>query len=145
MQVSEIMTENPACCSPDASIQEAAQLMIDCDCGEIPVVDNEGRPVGVITDRDICCRAVAQGLDSETSVGDIMSSPVLTVLPEDSIEDCCQLMDENQVRRVPVVDESGICCGIVSQADNAQAAGDSDIGRVVRDISRQTSESSRVH
>ncbi len=145
MQVRDIMTENPACCSADSSIQEAAQMMVDCDCGEIPVVDDQDRPVGVITDRDICCRAVAEGLDCETSVGDIMSSPAVCVSPQDSVEDCCQLMDENQIRRVPVVDEAGVCCGIVSQADIAQVVEDSDSGRFLRDVSRQTASASHAH
>ncbi len=64
MQVREIMTENPACCGPENSVQEAARLMVQNDCGEVPVVDQSGQPVGVITDRDIACRCVAQGKDS---------------------------------------------------------------------------------
>lgn len=145
MKVRDIMTENPSCCSPDSSLQEAAKLMADCDCGELPVLDAQGRPAGVITDRDICCRAVAEGLDTaQTSVQTIMSAPAVTVRPEDSIEDCCQLMDDKQIRRVPVVDESGECCGIVAQADIARAMDASDTGHLLRDISQPLSEPSRA-
>ena len=144
MQVREIMTENPACCSPDASIQEAARLMMEHDCGEIPVVDGQNRPVGVVTDRDISCRAVAQGKDpARTTVREVMSEPVVTVKPEDSVESCCQSMEENQIRRVPVVDESGSCCGMVAQADIAGQTSGDKTAEVVRDISKPTEEASR--
>lgn len=69
MKTSEIMTNDPACCKEDQSLQDAARLMVDNDCGQIPVVDDEGGLVGVITDRDVCCRAVAEGMSAETRVG----------------------------------------------------------------------------
>lgn len=145
MQVREIMTENPACCTPETSLQDAAKLMADCDCGEIPVIDDQGHPVGVITDRDICCRAVAQGMGpTQTRVHEVMTSPVLTVGPDSSIEECCQLMDDNQIRRVPVIDESGACCGIVAQADIARSVGEPEIGHVVRDISQPSQDASQL-
>lgn len=145
MKVREIMTENPACCSPESSLQNAAKLMADRDCGEIPVVDDQKRPVGVITDRDICCRAVAIGLDPEqTKVNEIMSSPVVTVGPDDDINQCCQLMDDNQIRRVPVIDDSGACCGIVAQADIARKLDEPEVGHIVHDISQPASEPSRA-
>jgi CBS domain-containing protein len=94
------------------------------------------KPVGVITDRDITCRSVAMGNNPlEMTAGDCMSSPCITVTPEMSVEDCCQVMEENQVRRVPVVDESGACCGIVAQADIAQHASKRETARVVKEIS----------
>jgi CBS domain-containing protein len=145
MQVHEIMTANPSCCSPDASLQEAAKLMDECDCGEIPVVDEQRRPIGVITDRDICCRAVAKGMDpAQTRVREVMSEPVVTVTPEDSVEECCQRMEENQIRRVPVVDDSGACCGIVAQADVARHVDEHETAEVVRDVSRPTQTASRA-
>ena len=121
MNVSNIMTPNPQCCTANTSVRDAARMMLDCDCGEIPVVDNMRRPVGVITDRDICCRVVAGGMNvDECTVGECMSSPALTVNMNASVEACCQLMEANQIRRIPVVDQSGCCCGIVSQADLAR-------------------------
>lgn len=145
MQVREIMTTNPACCTPESSLQDVAKLMADCDCGEIPVLDEQGRPVGVVTDRDIACRAVAQGKDpAQTRAREVMSQPVVTVTPEENLEACCQRMEENQIRRLPVVDQSGRCCGMVSQADIARAAPEHEVAEVVRDVSRPTPESSRV-
>lgn len=144
MQVREIMTENPACCAPDASVRDAARLMVDNDCGEIPVVDAQGKPVGVITDRDIACRAIAEGKDGKTQVREVMSSPAITVSPETNVEDCCRTMEENQIRRVPVVDEKGSCCGIVAQADVALEGTGQMAAEVVRDVSRPSEDASRA-
>lgn len=136
MHVRDIMTQNPTCCAPDTSVQAAAKLMMDNDCGEIPVLDDNGIPVGVITDRDIACRCVAEGKAHETRVGDVMSTPVVTVTPTTSIADCCAAMEENQIRRVPVVDDSGKCCGMVSQADIALGSDIQNTGELVRDMSK---------
>lgn len=140
MQVSEVMTENPACCGPKDTVKAAARLMVENDCGEIPVVDEGGKPVGVVTDRDIACRCVAKDKPTDTAVGDVMSAPVVTVTPETSIDDCCTTMEENQLRRVPVVDAEGKCCGMVSQADIAKSAGAKDTSELVRRISEPASE-----
>lgn len=142
MEVSEIMTEDPQCCTEDASLQDAAQLMRDWDCGAIPVVDNQGRPVGIVTDRDICCRGVAENRPASTQVQEIMSSSLITVTPNESVERCCELMDEHQIRRLPVVDSDGVCCGIVSQADLARQLSEEQVGHIVQDIS-QPSQSER--
>lgn len=144
MQVREIMTDDPACCRPETPMKEAARLMAENDCGELPVIDERGAPVGVVTDRDIACRGVAQDRSGDTPVREVMSSPVVTVKPDTSLEDCCATMEENQIRRVPVVDESGGCCGIVSQADVAEAAPEHETAELVRDVSRPTPEPSRV-
>ncbi|WP_371827029.1 CBS domain-containing protein [Microvirga sp. VF16] len=138
------MTANPACCASETPMKDAAKLMADKDCGELPVVDEQGRPIGVVTDRDICCRGLAEGKSPETPVREVMSSPVVTVTPGTSLEDCCKTLEENQIRRVPVVDENGSCCGMVSQADIAQHAPENETARVVRDVSRPTAEASRV-
>jgi CBS domain-containing protein len=144
MQVQEVMTTSPACCGVDTPLKEAAKLMADHDCGEIPVVDDQGRPVGVVTDRDIACRGMAQGKAADAPVSEVMSTPVVTVSPETSLDDCCKTLEENQIRRVPVVDESGACCGMVSQADIARHASEHETAQVVRDVSRPTHEDSRV-
>ena len=139
MQVKDIMTREPACCTPDTNLQEVARLMVECDCGEIPVVENRQsmKPVGVVTDRDICCRTVAEGKNPlELTAGDCMSSPCVTVTSEMGVEDCCRVMEENQIRRVPVVDERGACCGIVAQADIAQRASERETAEVVKEVSR---------
>lgn len=139
MKVKDIMTKNPACCMPETKLQEAAKMMVDNDCGCIPVVeDNKNqKPVGMITDRDITIRTVADGKNPlEMTVGDVMSKNVITVTGDSSVEECCNLMEKNQVRRVAVVDENGGCCGIVAQADIAIKAEDSKTDKVVEKISK---------
>lgn len=144
MQVRDVMTSDPACCAPETPIREAAKLMSDCDCGEIPVLDEAGKPIGVVTDRDIACRAVAQDKSPDTPVREVMSQPVLTASPDMSLDDCFNLMEDNQVRRLPVVDGGGACCGMVSQADVARAAPEDETAKLLRDVSRPTAEPSRV-
>ncbi|WP_233548422.1 CBS domain-containing protein [Aurantiacibacter zhengii] len=136
MKISEIMTSDPACCKEDQSLQEAAKLMVDNDCGEIPVIDDDGGLVGVITDRDVCCRAVAEGMPAETQVGDVMTRSVVSVTPDTSLEDCLASMENSQVRRVPVIDDDGKCCGMVSQADIARTGSDAKTADLVQQISR---------
>jgi CBS domain-containing protein len=147
MQVKDIMTKSPACCTTDSNLQEVARLMVEHDCGESPVVESlqSMKLVGVITDRDITCRAVAEGKNPlEMTAGDCMSSPCVTVTPETSVEDCCQVMEGNQVRRVPVVDENGACCGIVAQADIAEHASNQETIKVLKGVSQPNDSPSRV-
>ena len=145
MQIQEIMTQDPACCTPEANVRDVARMMADNDCGEIPVLDESSRPIGVVTDRDIACRVVAQGNDPERTIArDVMSSPVITASPEDDVADCLEKMEQNQIRRVPVVDESGACCGMLAQADIARAASEGDIAELVRDVSQPSRQPSRA-
>jgi pyruvate,water dikinase len=138
-KVRDIMTKNPATCLPDATLEFAAKLMLDHDCGEIPIIDNEKdmRPIGVITDRDICCRSIALGKNPlNLLVRDCMSSPVKTIKVDSSVEDCCDLMESSQVRRIPVVDHNGRICGVVSLADIAASADDKKTSEVIKEICR---------
>ncbi|MGI8541926.1 MAG: CBS domain-containing protein [Aridibacter sp.] len=142
MNVKEIMTKNPACCTTDNTLQEAAKMMKDNDCGCIPVVENmeSKKPVGVITDRDICCRTVAEGKNPlDLTVKDAMTSNVETVKADSSVEDCCNLMEDKQIRRVVVVDNDGGCCGIVAQADVAIKSTDNKIAEMVEKVSKSSS------
>jgi len=134
MDVRSVMTPNPACCGPDTTLQQAAQLMQQHDCGQIPVV-GDGQLVGVITDRDIAVRAVAQGRDAGARVGDYMTAPVTTVKPDCTLEDCCNLMESNKIRRVVVVDDQGGVAGIVAQADVARSGRDAKTAEVVKEVS----------
>lgn len=135
MEIRSLMTASPVCCSQGMTLQEAAKLMMDNDCGQIPVIDGARQPIGVITDRDIVLRGVAAGRDpTSTSVGDCMSAPVTTVAANCSLDDCCQLMERNKIRRVVVVDDRGIC-GIVAQADVALAGQDGKLAGVVKEVS----------
>ena len=141
MQTKEIMTRDVACCTRDTNLQEVARMMTECDCGAIPVVEDleTRRPVGIITDRDITCRAVAQGKNPlEMTAGDCMTESCTTVTPETDVEECCHVLEEKQIRRVPVVDESGGCCGMVAQADIARHAGERQAVEVVHQVSQPT-------
>jgi len=145
MQVKEIMTADPACCISETALQEVAQMMIDHDCGEIPVVGNKETklPIGVITDRDIVCRTVARGLNPlDLTAADCMSTPCVTVTPDMSVEECSRILEENKIRRVPVVDADGSCCGIVAVADIALHAKRSEAAEVVKEVSEPTSAAS---
>ena len=147
MQVKEVMTADPVCCTPGTPIPAVAQMMVDNDCGEIPVVEDKTSmlPVGVITDRDIVCRVVAKGINPlGTIAADCMTQPCVTVTPEMSIEECCKIMEENQIRRVPVVDAGGSCCGIVALADVALQTKDSVAGEVIKEVSEPTAAASAV-
>lgn len=124
MRVHDAMTFPPAICSADADLTKVARLMAECDCGEIPLSDpfEDDRIIGVVTDRDIVCRAVAAGKASQSRAQEIMTSPAITVEPGDDLDRAIGVMVRNQVRRLPVVDERGVCIGIVSHTDVARVA-----------------------
>jgi CBS domain-containing protein len=139
MKVQDIMTSDPACCTRDTRLEDVARMMVERDCGEIPVVSSARNPipVGVVTDRDIVTRAVATGRNPvDMTASEVMTTPVVTTTPDASLEDIARLCVENQVRRVPVVDEQGQCCGIVAQADLALAAPERVTVEVVRVVSQ---------
>jgi CBS domain-containing protein len=103
------------------------------------VTDSSNRLIGVITDRDIVCRVVAKGKNpSAVTAAECMSEPVVVVNEETKLEDVLAVMEENQIRRVPVVDGSGCCCGIISQADVALCAHENKVGELVREVSKDT-------
>ncbi len=130
MKISELMTKNPCTVTPDTPVSEAARLMKEEDVGIIPVVERvggaetRGRLVGVVTDRDIAVRLVAEGRATDAPVRDVMSGGVKTASPNDEAEAVMSLMGREQVRRIPVVDERGSLVGVVSQADFARKASD---------------------
>jgi len=137
--VSSVMTANPASCTAQTPLRDVARMMIDNDCGQIPVVDDARRPIGVITDRDIAVRVVAQGRDSNAAcASDAMSSPVRTVNADCSIKDVVCAMEADKVRRLPVVDSDGRLAGIVSIADLALAGKDEATAEVVKEVSERT-------
>ena len=145
MQVKDVMTPEPACCTPDTTLRRVAEMMVEHDCGEIPVVEDMAsmKPVGVITDRDITCRAVAKGLNPLVmTASDCMTTPCVTVRPDATLEECCRVLEENRIRRVPVVDAGGACCGIVALADVAKHAKKRETAEVVREVSEPTSSAS---
>ena len=121
MKVSEIMTASPACCSPTDSLRDAARIMRDNDCGAVPVVEND-RVVGIITDRDLAIRAVAEGLSADSPVSGCLTHEPRCCSEDADVDEVARVMSENQVRRVPIVGAEGRVVGIVSQADLALAA-----------------------
>jgi len=143
MKVSEIMTQHPRTVSPETSVSDAARLMKEEDVGIVPVVEHaggaesRGRLVGVVTDRDIVVRHVAESRSTDGPVRDIMSGGVRTCSPDDSVEDVMEIMGREQIRRVPIVDERGSLVGVVSQADLARKAGnDGRVGATVEQVSQ---------
>jgi len=133
--VQEAMTVNPTAITPDTTAQEAARLMKSEDVGALPIVE-DGRLTCVVTDRDLTIRGVAEGLAAETPVSELASKNVVTIDPQQSIEEAARLMAEHQVRRLPVVEEDGRLVGMLAQADVAQAGHDSLTGEVVQKISQ---------
>jgi CBS domain-containing protein len=143
--VSDLMSDTLAVCTPDTPIEDVARLMVQHRCGEIPVVDNvdRGVPVGVVTDRDIVCRLVAKGKNPLTvRAEECMSQPAITVRADQPLPDAIATMERHQIRRVPVVDSSGICVGVLSQADVAWKA-ENAVGELVREVSRDTGSEAR--
>lgn len=131
MKVKDLMTPNPIYCSSNTSLSKVAQLMRDEDFGEIPVCANE-RVIGVVTDRDIVCRTIAEDKDPlRMTAGDIMSRLVVTTSPEDELEDAIEIMEEDKVRRLPVVDQEWRLVGILSASD-VSAVSAKKAGKILR-------------
>ena len=138
MTVQTAMTSNPACCTPTTPLVEVAKMMLDHDCGQIPVVDSAGshQPVGVVTDRDIVVRMLAHGKNPLDGVAsDCMTTPCITVSAQNSLVDCASAMEKGKIRRVPVVDTHGRISGIVSLADIARCADATTTVDVVKEVS----------
>ncbi|MFL5582312.1 MAG: CBS domain-containing protein [Gemmatimonadaceae bacterium] len=136
MKARDLMSKNPSCVTPEMSIRDAARLMKTEDVGVLPVVESEGskRVVGLVTDRDIAVRAVAEGR-AEASVRDVMTADPRTAREDDDVDNVMSLMGQEQVRRIPIVDERGQLVGIVAQADIVRQASDRKAERTVEKIS----------
>lgn len=139
MNIRDVMTPNPSTVAPTDSIQSAARIMRDEDTGAVPVVEN-GRPVGIVTDRDIVIRSVAQGGQLSSPVRDIVSAQVVAATPDMSTREAAELMSEHQIRRLPVVENDRLV-GIVSIGDLAVKEGrDSRVGDTLQHISEGVKE-----
>jgi len=146
MKVEIVMTRNVAICSPEQSLNEAARIMWERDCGIVPVVagDGDGRLLGVVTDRDVAMAAYTQGRRlSEIPVSEIMSKHVVSCRPSDSIGTAERAMQHAQVHRLPVVNDAGDVVGMLSLADIARATrrapelvSKSNVGATLAEISR---------
>jgi CBS domain-containing protein len=139
MHIRDVMTPDPRCVSPSDSIKDAARIMRDEDTGAVPVVE-DGRPVGILTDRDIVVRAVAEDSQLNRPVRDIVTSGVLSASPDMSTREAAELMSEHQIRRLPVVENDRLV-GIVSLGDLAVKEGrDSRVGDALQHISEGVKE-----
>jgi CBS domain-containing protein len=143
MKVRDIMTRRISTAVPETPVVEIARLLVENDCGAIPILEDEtsGRPVGIVTDRDIVTRVVAVSEDPETATAnECMSAPCITVSDDSSFDDCCAVMEASKIRRIVVVDAEGRCCGVVAQADIARREADK-AAEVVHEVSQPTRES----
>jgi CBS domain-containing protein len=138
MELRTIMTTDPASCTQGTALADVARLMREYDCGAIPVLDDETsrRPIGVVTDRDIVVRLVADDRDPTTATAsDCMTTPAYMITDEASLADACHLMETRKVRRVVVVDTNGQLCGMVALADVALSGLASSTVDVVKEVS----------
>ena len=121
MKVSEVMTSDVQTVTPDQSAREAASFMLRAEAGSIPVTEGD-KVIGMITDRDIAVRGVAEGRGPDTPVRDLMTDHIICARADDNVDDVARRMSEEQVRRLPVLDAEDRLCGIVSLGDLAREA-----------------------
>jgi CBS domain-containing protein len=144
MKVREVMTADPVCCTANDAAQTVARILRDENVGSVPVVDDQQskKIIGMITDRDLCCSVLADGLDPRTTtIEKFISADLVTCRDGENLENCERAMQDHQVRRIPVVDAEGRCIGIVSQADLALKDKPEKVHKTVAEISKPESPS----
>lgn len=135
MRCRDIMTSNVTTATREHRLKDVAAMMRDGDMGSVPVVE-DGKLVGIVTDRDIVVRSIADGKDASTSVGEAMTTDIFSVKPDDFAFEAIRLMGDKQVRRVPVVDENGVLAGIIAMADIAlEMEDEKEIAETLEEIS----------
>ncbi|MBW3661104.1 MAG: CBS domain-containing protein [Gemmatimonadetes bacterium] len=145
MRVRDLMTENPATCTPDTEIPEVARLMAEHDCGVVPVVRDGNRVAGVVTDRDITIRVVARDeIPNTVRVAEVMTEDPVTVSADADVDEAIRTLTEKRLRRVMVTDEHGGIVGVVAQADLARHADPETVGEVVGRVSEPTPTASET-
>ena len=136
-KIYEVMTERPRAVTPETPVREVARLMEEEDVGSLPVVDEGARLVGIVTDRDVAVRVVGAGLDPEaTRVGEVASADVMTLGPDDDLDEALGLMARAKVRRLPIVVRENELVGMLAQADIARTSKEKSTGEVVEAISQ---------
>ncbi len=148
MLVRELMTHEVVCCTPWDTARAAARRMKERGFGALPVVSDLSDPLldGIITDRDLCCGVVAEGKNADAmKISELMTPVPVSCEPDYTIEECEELMQENQVRRIPVVDKRGRCVGIVAQADLALHAPSGQVAKTLREISKPSKTGQNIH
>jgi CBS domain-containing protein len=147
MKVRELMSPNPVCCVPTDTAQKVARVLCDSNVGSVPVVaDPQSRElIGMITDRDLCCSVVANGLDPKsTPISKFVSTDPVTCREGENVEKCERAMQDHQIRRIPVVDGQNKVIGIVSQADLALKDRPEKVAKTVTEISRPEQEAPSI-
>src|SRR5690348_11305124 len=134
MKVSEVMTRDVQTVRPDQPVKEAASSMLSADAGSIPVIDGE-RLIGMITDRDIAVRGVANGYGPDTPVRELMTNEIICARDDDDVDDIASKMSEAQVRRLPVIDDEERLCGIVSLGDLSRDADEDTAAEALEGVS----------
>jgi CBS domain-containing protein len=135
-KIQEVMTSNPCSIDADKPVSYAAKMMKDEDVGFAPIVEGD-KLIGTVTDRDIAMKVVAEGRDPQsTTVREIASTNLVTIDPQQDLDDALRLMASSQVRRLPVVEEDGRLVGVVAQKDVAEQGDDAKTGEVVQEISQ---------
>jgi CBS domain-containing protein len=133
MRVSEVMS-SAKCCSPDDTVRDCARLMKEENIGFLPVCDAAGKPVGAITDRDLAIRVLAEGRPASEKIQPFITKDIVECRLDDDISDAQHLMEEQQVSRVMVCDESGKLAGVISLHDLAEAEGEESAGRTLTGV-----------
>jgi len=140
MKCSELMTKDPSCCLPTDTVFDAAQLMKSEDVGPIPIVNDKQtkKLAGIVTDRDLALKVVAEGLDpKQTKIEEVMTTGVQTCNPDDDVSNVLKLMEHHHVRRIPIVDDQDCLVGIIAQADIATRIDEAEkTHEVVEEISK---------
>jgi CBS domain-containing protein len=140
MKIREMMSKNPTCCTADETVQNVAKMMCESNVGSIPVVaDRQSRTLlGMVTDRDLCCSVLVQGLDAKaTAIRDFVTYSPVSCREGENIDKCERLMQEHQIRRIPIVDGDNHVIGIVAQADLAlKEKGAEKVHKTVAEISK---------
>ncbi len=135
MKCREIMTKNVRTATSATSLRDVAALMRDGDMGAVPVVD-DGKLIGIVTDRDIVVRVIAEGKGADTAISEAMTAELFTVAPEDFVFEAIRLMGDKQIRRVPVIDNNGSLAGIIAMADVVlETEDDREIAETLEEIS----------
>jgi CBS domain-containing protein len=135
MKVKDVMHRGVTWVEPGTSIREIARMMRDDDIGSVPVGDND-RLVGIVTDRDIICRGIADGADmSALRAGDVMSKPIIYCRTDDELENALRIMEKNKIRRLPVIDENKRLAGMLALGDISEMGGEEMAGEVMRSVS----------
>ena len=142
MRCEEVMKSNVHSVSPEDSVATAAAKMRSCDCGFLPVVDDQAHVLGVVTDRDIVCRVVAMGKAGSTCITDVMSRDVIACKPGDDLAQAEKLMSGYKKSRILCIDDRGHLCGVISLSDIAQVDDERRAGKTIRKITEREAQPS---